>query len=63
MEDFVSRYLKEHVVKIWPDGWMKLEDLQKQYEKKLEIFKRHTVTIIETNILSFQTTCEKAKRK
>lgn len=34
LDEFVNRYFKERVVKVWPDGWMKLEELQKEYEKR-----------------------------
>lgn len=40
IEDFVNRYLKEHVLKIWPNGWMKLEELIKEeYDKRYGIIK------------------------
>lgn len=35
LDEFVNRYFKERVVKVWPDGWMKLEELHKEYEKRL----------------------------
>lgn len=34
LDEFVNRYFKERVVKAWPDGWMKLEELHKEYEKR-----------------------------
>ncbi|XP_055380993.1 yemanuclein [Condylostylus longicornis] len=33
-EDFVNSYLRDKVVPIWPNGWMKLEELQKELEKR-----------------------------
>ncbi|KAJ6638401.1 Secretion-regulating guanine nucleotide exchange factor [Pseudolycoriella hygida] len=34
IEDFVNSYLKAHVLKIWPDGWMKIEELLRELEKR-----------------------------
>lgn len=36
-EEFINRCMRE-VVKVWPDGWMRLEDLHKEYEKRLVFF-------------------------
>lgn len=33
-EDFVSNFLKEKVINIWPSGWMKLEEVKREIEKK-----------------------------
>ncbi|XP_055849097.1 yemanuclein [Episyrphus balteatus] len=33
-EDFVSNFLKEKVINIWPSGWMKLEEIKREIEKK-----------------------------
>lgn len=33
-EEFRTRYLKENVVPIWPEGWIKLEDFHKELERK-----------------------------
>lgn len=38
LEDFVTEFLKTKVMEIWPNGWMKYEDLKKELarrEKKL----------------------------
>lgn len=40
IDDFVSRYLRENVLKIWPDGWMKMEELLKEYDKRLVIINK-----------------------
>ncbi|XP_037028734.1 yemanuclein isoform X2 [Bradysia coprophila] len=34
VEDFVNRYLREYVLKIWPDGWMKIDELLKEFDKR-----------------------------
>lgn len=43
VEEFVNRYLREHVVKIWPDGWMKVEELLKEFDKRFDITHPHFV--------------------
>lgn len=34
MDEFVNRYLRDNVLRLWPDGWMKLEELHKEFEKR-----------------------------
>lgn len=42
IDDFVNRYLREHVLKIWPEGWMKLEELQKEeHDKRFEFLRAY----------------------
>ncbi|XP_055902513.1 yemanuclein [Eupeodes corollae] len=33
-EDFVTNFLKDKVINIWPSGWMKLDELKREIEKK-----------------------------
>lgn len=33
-DDYIVRYLKETVVPLWPDGWVKYEDLQKELDRR-----------------------------
>ncbi|XP_065372239.1 yemanuclein [Calliphora vicina] len=34
LEDFITNYMREKVVEIWPKGWMRYEELQKEIEKR-----------------------------
>ncbi|XP_037913237.1 yemanuclein isoform X4 [Hermetia illucens] len=34
LNDFITNYLKEKVIPIWPQGWMKYEELKKELEKR-----------------------------
>lgn len=34
LEDFITNYMREKVVDIWPKGWMRYEELQKEIEKR-----------------------------
>lgn len=34
MDEFVNRYLRDNVLRLWPDGWMKLEELHKEFDKR-----------------------------
>lgn len=45
IEEFVNRYLREKVLKIWPDGWMKIEELLKEYEKRFVTRKNVAFTV------------------
>lgn len=33
LDEFVQRYVREHVLKIWPDGYVRMEDLVREFEK------------------------------
>lgn len=33
-EEFINNYLKKYVVPLWPAGWMKFEDLQKELDRR-----------------------------
>lgn len=34
LEDFITTYMKGKVVQLWPSGWMRYEELQKEIEKR-----------------------------
>lgn len=34
IDEYTTKYLKDHLVPLWPDGWIKLEDFTKELEKK-----------------------------
>ncbi|KAG5671134.1 hypothetical protein PVAND_001348 [Polypedilum vanderplanki] len=34
LEEYSARYLKEHLLPLWPEGWIKLEDFHKELERK-----------------------------
>lgn len=34
LEEFVHKYVREHVVPVWPDGFMRLEELVREFEKR-----------------------------
>ncbi|KAI8130470.1 yemanuclein [Lucilia cuprina] len=34
LEEFITNYMREKVVEIWPKGWMRYEELQKEIEKR-----------------------------
>lgn len=33
-EEFIQSYLREHVVNLWPSGWIRFEDLQKELDRR-----------------------------
>ncbi|XP_055613959.1 yemanuclein isoform X2 [Uranotaenia lowii] len=33
-EDFINTYLKKNVVPLWPSGWIKFEDLQRELDRR-----------------------------
>jgi hypothetical protein len=33
-QEYISRYLKDHVFSLWPEGWIRIEDFAKELEKK-----------------------------
>lgn len=35
LDTFIEIYLKEDVIKLWPEGWMKLSDLKKEINRRL----------------------------
>lgn len=34
LEEFVNRYLRDYTLKLWPEGWMRLEELHKEFDKR-----------------------------
>lgn len=40
LEDFITTYMSKKVVEIWPKGWMRYEDLQKEIEKRKNAAKK-----------------------
>uniref|UniRef100_A0A1B0GG94 Yemanuclein n=1 Tax=Glossina morsitans morsitans TaxID=37546 RepID=A0A1B0GG94_GLOMM len=34
LEEFLTNYMRQKVVQIWPNGWVRYEDLQREIEKK-----------------------------
>lgn len=34
IEEYTSKYLKDHLVPLWPEGWVKLEEFTKELERK-----------------------------
>uniref|UniRef100_A0A1A9W7D3 Hpc2-related domain-containing protein n=1 Tax=Glossina brevipalpis TaxID=37001 RepID=A0A1A9W7D3_9MUSC len=34
LEEFLTSYMRQKVVQIWPNGWVRYEDLQREIEKK-----------------------------
>lgn len=34
LDDYFSKYLSDHVLPIWPEGWIKIEDFVKELERK-----------------------------
>lgn len=34
IEEYTTKYLKDHLVPLWPEGWIKLEDFTKELERK-----------------------------
>jgi ubinuclein len=34
LEEYSTKYLREHLLPLWPESWIKLEDFQKELERK-----------------------------
>lgn len=34
MDEFVHRFIRENVLKVWPDGYMRLDELIREYERR-----------------------------
>ncbi|XP_070493756.1 yemanuclein isoform X2 [Chironomus tepperi] len=34
IDEYTTKYLKDHLVPLWPEGWIKLEDFTKELERK-----------------------------
>uniref|UniRef100_A0A1I8MNM0 Hpc2-related domain-containing protein n=1 Tax=Musca domestica TaxID=7370 RepID=A0A1I8MNM0_MUSDO len=40
LEDFITSYMSKKVVEIWPKGWMRYEELQKEIERRKNAIKK-----------------------
>ncbi|XP_073818412.1 yemanuclein isoform X2 [Musca autumnalis] len=40
LEDFITSYMSKKVVEIWPKGWMRYEELQKEIERRKNAVKK-----------------------
>lgn len=34
LDAFVQRYVREHVLKLWPEGYVRIEDLIREFERQ-----------------------------
>ncbi|CAH1726947.1 unnamed protein product [Chironomus riparius] len=60
IDEYTTKYLKDHLVPLWPEGWIKLEDFTKELEKKKK--KDAKVALSSSQILNQSITSTNGKQ-